>query len=605
MSLLQRLCLPLLLLAGLFSFGQTETSVRDGLHFIKLPNAMNAVIMVQPGAVNTQLSLHIRTGSVYENDSISGVATVLQSIIADRITSYLQRSTGPVTKDNTAFSSFTTSEQTVFQFSGPSAQTLRYLQLLRDSVYFTFVTPEQLKAKAEELTAAYEKQKGEPRRQLETKLMQLVFRTGYDRAISAGNISNYVRLDTAAVNRFHRKYYVAANSLFGVAGSVNTAQFQQDFENTYRTVFRTDFDPETITKIIDFKPMLYSTQFVVEGETDQPEFQLCWQFPGTASGPELAYDAYLVSAILNDYNNFIQVKARKMGCNYLQFQYEPNNFSGLFRVVFRPDKKNLMGTYNFILSELQRLDKTLVNQTMINAGKVKFQKEYAYLTGSNTYPEWTIRYWPFKDESYFSTLNDSIMSVTEDETRRFVIEYLRESPHTSALFISKADRADLGVDTTFIELDANVNNYIFTYRQNVTDIEGEQNQTQLRNLLHWLKLNPDIYVQVNGWADEGEFNKTYDDSIFAFIDSIPTYQKTKPDAVKKRYLRPEMMRAMKIVKYLYDNGIPREHLRGTAMAFKSANRQEAISNMKCTLTLDKLRKPVSLYEYHYGTKPKE
>ncbi len=74
---------------------------------------------------------------------------------------------------------------------------------------------------------------------------------------------------------------------------------------------------------------------------------------------------------------------------------------------------------------------------------------------------------------------------------------------------------------------------MFTYRQNVTDIEGEQNQTQLRNLLHWLQLNPDIYIQVNGWADEGEYNKTYDDSILAFIDSIPTYQKTNPDAVRK------------------------------------------------------------------------
>lgn len=605
MSLLQRFCLSLLLLAGLLSFGQTETNTRAGLHFIKLPNAMNAVIMLQPGAVNTQLSLHIRTGSVYENDTISGVATVLQSIIADRIISYLQRSTGPITKDNTAFSSYTTSEQTIFQFSGPTAYIPQYLRLLRDSVYFTFVTPAQLKSKAEDLTAGFEKQKGDPRKELETRLMKTVFRQGYDRAISSGNVANYKNLDTATVNHFHRKYYVAANSLFGLAGNVNNGQFQQDFENTFRTVFRTEFDPESITKIIDFKPMLYSTQFIVEGETDQPEFQICWQFPGTASSPELAYNAYLVSAMLNDNNNFIHAKARKMGCNYLQFQYEPNNFSGFFRVVFRPDKKNLVATYNFILTELQRLDKTLVNETMVNAGKVKFKSEYAYLTSSAAYPEWTIRYWPFKDESYFSTLNDSVMSVTEAETRRFVIEYLRESPHVSSLYISKADRADLGIDSTFIELDANVNNYVFTYRQNVTDIEGEQNQTQLRNLLHWLQLNPDIYIQVNGWADEGEYNKTYDDSILAFIDSIPTYQKTNPDAVRKKYLRPEMMRAMKIVKYLYDNGIPRERLSGTSMVFKSANRQEAISNMKCTLTLDKLRKPVSLYEYHYGTKPKE
>ena len=70
--------------------------------------------------------------------------------------------------------------------------------------------------------------------------------------------------------------------------------------------------------------------------------------------------------------------------------------------------------------------------------------------------------------------------------------------------------------------------------------------------------------------------------------------------VKMGALRPEMMRAMKIIKYLYDHGVSMERLKGTSMPFSSDNDTEAQENMKVTVTLDKIRRAPSLYEYHYG-----
>lgn len=67
-------------------------------------------------------------------------------------------------------------------------------------------------------------------------------------------------------------------------------------------------------------------------------------------------------------------------------------------------------------------------------------------------------------------------------------------------------------------------------------------------------------------------------------------------------MRPETMRAMRIVKYLYENGIDANRLSGTSMCFSSNGRNEALANMKCTISLEKLRDKVSLFEYHYGKK---
>jgi hypothetical protein len=84
---------------------------------------------------------------------------------------------------------------------------------------------------------------------------------------------------------------------------------------------------------------------------------------------------------------------------------------------------------------------------------------------------------------------------------------------------------------------------------------------------------------------------------------MPSFSRVTSEIIKKkRTIRPELARAAKIVRYLYDHGISAERLDGTAMMYKSENKQDAADNMKCTLTLNKLRKSPSLYEYHYGKK---
>ena len=60
------------------------------------------------------------------------------------------------------------------------------------------------------------------------------------------------------------------------------------------------------------------------------------------------------------------------------------------------------------------------------------------------------------------------------------------------------------------------------------------------------------------------------------------------------------MRSMKMLKYFFENGIAKERLSGTSMKFSSANETEAQDNMKCTVTLEKLRRAPSAYEFHYG-----
>jgi hypothetical protein len=211
-----------------------------------------------------------------------------------------------------------------------------------------------------------------------------------------------------------------------------------------------------------------------------------------------------------------------------------------------------------VVSEMQRIDKVLINESMMNAGKVIFRKEFEAIKKTQDYPDWVARFWPYNDDNFFTSLADSIMNIKLKELQKFTHEYVNEGARVSALLISPEDRVALKVDSQFVDLNDSIMNYTFNYKPNVTELEGSENLSKQFKLLQWLKINPDIHIQVNGFSDKSEFNKVSDDSVLVFIDSISTFRKAMPDIIKKRNMRPETMRAMRIVKYLYENGIDAE-----------------------------------------------
>lgn len=582
---------------------QTETITDNGVTYVKIGNGMNALLVTSPDAVNTELSLYIRTGSIYDPDSTSGISNLLQNVIAAKINAYLQNR-GVISQSNTKFVAYTTTEHSIYKFSVPTVNLLVCFKLINDSIFSARISEQELKKAKVRVNNDFEADSLDQRKQFGNKVLRILYRQDYEKLNIKGNPSEFENIDTKVISKFYEKYYVPNNSFLSAYSSYTYVTFQQKFESSFINLIKSEFNPESVTKIVDLRPMVYTQQFVLNDEaTASPEFQLSWQFPGTSSNQQSSYCAFLLSAILNDKNNFIHVKANRMGCKKLLFEYESNNFSGVLRVTVQPDKANMQATIDFITTEMARIDQTLINETMLNAGKLEFKREYEALRNSKDYPEWIIKYWAFEGESYFTVLGDTLMSIKERDMRSFVIEYLKQSPHVTGLLINESDRAELKVDSFFTDVDERVGQYKFYYRPNIADLEGQENQIMLNNLLQFLKVNRDVNLQVNGYSDEGEYNQMSDDSISQFMDSLPDFRRTMPEKIKKGYLKPEMMRAMKLIKFFYDNGIESYRLSGTSMKFTSSDNSKAEENMKCTVSLDKLRKAPSSYEFHYG-KPK-
>ncbi len=581
---------------------QAETSSYGQLHYIKLPNGMNAVVMPIKAEKKATITTVVRFGTVYENDTIPGLAHVLELGIKEKLLAAIRSNKDGLNLQNTQLKASSTSEQTYFEFTTEPAQVAACFRLIRDTIFKSTLSYVEIKSALTTNQLEQEEKLQNNRHNFEQKIQSRIFRKDYERLDIHGKPEKYVYFTKDRVDNYKQKYYVSGNTLFSVTGNVTPSGIQSVFEPTFATLYRTPFNPETVTKLIDFKPMIYTTQVVVNENVTMPEMHICWQFPGAVSHSSASYAAHVLTAMLNDPNNYIQVKAAKLGAKRMEAIYDVNCFSGVFRLVLRAEKDQLFAVYNFVQNEIQRMEKTLVNETMVQAGQLQFKRNYQFTQTSSQYPLQVVKFWPYNDESYFQTLGDSVMNVTEAKMKRFVLEMIKESPHVSALLISENDRKSLNLDSLFAETDDKINNYTFTYGPNITDPDSVQNMNKMKVLLQWLKTNTDVYIQVNGFADVSEFDKVSDAAVLAMMDTIPTFRKMNPDVFKKKTFRPEMLRAMKIIRYLYMNGISADRLSGTSMTYTSNNKEEAAANMKCTITLMKMRSNPSLYEYHYGQK---
>ena len=114
---------------------QPETTISGDVLHIKLPDALNALVMPIPQASNAEMIFYLQAGSALEGDSARGVTNLLVKIYGDKIAAALKKGRGPLNNQNVTFNSYCTTERAVFKFNLYSQNIPACLELIRDSLY--------------------------------------------------------------------------------------------------------------------------------------------------------------------------------------------------------------------------------------------------------------------------------------------------------------------------------------------------------------------------------------------------------------------------------------------------------------------------------------
>ena len=368
-----------------------------------------------------------------------------------------------------------------------------------------------------------------------------------------------------------------------------------------------DFNPELIDKVIDFKQVINTVQLITTSPGPNT-VSITYQNPGARQDRDASYCAYILAKLINDKKGRIQKYLIEKGLYEVNAVYECNNFYGKLVLSAEPSGNKFFDAFRSLeklITDISRRD--YFNQEEIDKAKKDIAADFNDMKANdkNGYMSQLVRFRFSNDENYFAGLPDSIKGVTLERMRGYVSDYLADRSGVRNLTASAAAQRKAPQSQQYFQLDESVADIVFMYELNKTDIETDSAKQSLARLIQWLTINPDMHIQLNGFSDQGEYTKSYDDTVLRFIDTTATFHKAMPDVIKKGYLRIEMMRAMKIAKALYEAGITADRITGTSMVFSSDSKESAAANRKCTVTIDKIRPHPSLYEYHFGKKKPE
>ena len=208
----------------------------------------------------------------------------------------------------------------------------------------------------------------------------------------------------------------------------------------------------------------------------------------------------------------------------------------------------------------------LVTNFMLDTVKTQLKKRMT-TTGVGPKRYQLLRdYWVWNEEKWINTVQDSIEQIKLTYIQRFVQEYLIDAHYASVLLLPDSsyikEYEEDYTNTTF-----HLRDYVFSFNKNTGDMDSS---SQLLNSLYqWLKINPQMTIQVVGYAGKDELNQVQDDEMLDFLEAHPDFKITQQSLIPTRKIRLDVYRALVVTRYLLDRGIPDSQVSGNGITLPS------------------------------------
>ncbi len=528
------------------------------------------------------IQLYTRSGSIFENEANSGINALIMKIAENKIRE----------KAEALMVRFTPVLETEFvglQFIASPEDLNTLLQLIADD-YFTFtVTNAELETAQAALTAEKITLGQKLEKDLEESINKKLWGKGYMKTRHDGGNENYLTYTTKELADYHMRYFHKSNNTLCFSGNLSRGELDNKLNSFFSGISGQYFDPKQITKILDLKPVVNFSQLVIKTEPIFAEqVGLVYQNPGVRFDRKGSYCANILAQILNN--------AESTGVSAVYDAYNYYGVLSLSKPCLDNKPKTTINALSSVIDDIKSFK--IIDTASFLLAKQMVADRHKKVQENN--PELFMRliaqYRYTNDENHMLNFTDSLNHVSMHDMEFYVRDYFINRAGARYWMAPKEDIRTTKEEERLYPLDESIGDIKIMYEVNKIDFYGDSNIINLNKLIQWLQINDDINVQVNGFADEGEYNRVSDKEVQSFIDSIPNFVKVIPFVIKTKEMRPEMMRALKVMRAMYLNGIPVERMKGTSMVFTSDTPEKAIENRKCTFTLDKRMRTITLRE---------
>lgn len=549
-------------------------------NFQKLPSGLSYMHHLSKQN-ESEVSFSIRSGPIYETDSTYGINQLIVQVLEKRIAKSKTLSTLP-NKVNA------NTESVTIDIKCTNTLLEKSLQDIAQCLFDTLISAKELSWAKEKLTTKYNTLQSSPQFINQLDLQNKLWQNDVHKVFANSTNTQFANISTERANDYFQKYFQKSNSSIVVSTSIeNEATFSltKKVFAAYNTQF---FNPDKIIRLLELKPIInFSQRIYFDESKNTPTVGVIFQQPGARYDRKGAYCATVLAQILAMQTDFD-----------LKGSLESHNYFGTLYITKEVSNNKFMSATDEINHLIDTL-KTLryLTPAMLAAAKDDIILQYKQVSTQQPFLflKEIAKYHFANDEKYITSFADSIQAIKMEDMQRYLYEYFINKAGVHFVNTDSASLANTTANEKLYNIDESIKELKCMFELNKADLSGDSNLIVIAKITQWMKMNTDAYLLINGFADKGEYHKVRDEEISKFMDSIPDFKKAKPFIIKTKTLRPEMMRALKVMKLLYDNGIPITRLKGTSMVFSSENEQEAIENKKCTFEFEKRKSSIAFY----------
>ena len=196
-------------------------------------------------------------------------------------------------------------------------------------------------------------------------------------------------------------------------------------------------------------------------------------------------------------------------------------------------------------------------------------------------------WWNIQSLDSYTEFDSSILSINLHDLASTYNKYIRNCPFV--FMVNNYSLVNPGDELTLQSVDDTSVQGVFYYDYNISDLTRESEKQKLWKILQWLYINPNLTIQVNGYADRNEYLKADASELKDFINQYPQFKVVSSKIGKGTWQRLDMVRSLKIAKFLIDNGIDYNRVKGSGLLLDSEDKEDMQANQKVDFSYQRFR----------------
>ncbi len=555
-----------------FALFSAQAYDNKNIYYGQMKNKSTMVVLNDTSRTDVSLNMYIKTSPALENKNNPGITRLLSYLILSNIVQ-LDSSYA-----NTKLSFY--DEYTLFSFTLPNKE-IEIERIISNIFRPILLDSTNLNAVRTVAHESYQKSTNVSSKYaaFEERINQAMWSDYvYKKGQSNENDSIHV-LTSKDLKTYYDRYFKSYYSLFVVKGSFNA---QDKFISINENILNDESLNSTyipISTLNIYNNLNTSSQLVYIDSTLTSDHivNISYQLASNYQDKNGYVKATIIEELLNYYqhqlfdsigirnfemNTKLYKNATTYNLSYISSENEKQQFYQLIRTLENIDFTKLLTSTNLIdLLKMELRKYSVENKSMISLEK-------------NIVENWSINH----IEDFF-TYDKKVKGINITDLAEFYKMYIKNRPFVVSVIKNSTGEDDL------LEVDERyVKNIEVQYDYNLADLTHEEEIDKVNRVLQWMLINPTSFLQINGYADKAEYLKVNSPEIDSFVIKYPKFNLVSSFKGKNTWKRLDMFRAIKLCKFLIDNGVNPDKLNGSGVLLSSDEDEDKRKHQKVTFT---------------------